>query len=400
MVPANPSWLQTALRHIQSLVTSRPTPEARAAYTTAAAALLQAYPEDASKTLFSADKTGDKPFGYLFVNLVLIDIRSSAPMLLEQLNSPEYQASSTRIAAALDIICIFIGFLVRCLEDESMDSLMMPADSLLRLRKSISETLSIAIELLRDRWDAAVAGAMGLHPDARTGKAETSTGSHRTLGWDSATNPVEDDPLTLAAIRALALWLREDDNEQLRMEATGLLDVFMDLYKKPVDGGLDFRSPILVGLEGLMTVDDGRELLLKHDGWKILTLDILETLQAYHSAIRPEDIPRAIDAARILLDVVEQESTSTAEEWMNLITSVAAWNPPDQDVQQAQEELQAIVLQLCCAVLTRASPGLRARYKHSISAIAGVAERLRVNDEVTRDAIKEVQEMLASIRVD
>lgn len=320
-------------------------------------------------------------------------------MLLEQLNNPEYQASSTRIASALDVICIFIGFLVRCLEDESLDTVIMPPDNLLKLRKGISETLSIAIEFLRDRWDAAVSGAMGLHPDARTGKAETVTGSHRTLGWDSATNPVEDDPLTLAAIRALALWLREDDNDQLRREALGLMDVFMDLYKRPADGGLDFRSPILVGLEGLMAVDEGREGLLKHDGWKLLSQDILETLRTEPTDLRSEDTSRGLDATRVLFDVVEQERAGTAEEWMNLITAVAAWNPPEQDIQQAQGELQAAVLQLSCAVLARASPGLRSRYKHSISAIAGVAERLRVTDEATGDSIREVQDTLASIRI-
>lgn len=275
----------------------------------------------------------------------------------------------------------------------------MPPDSLLKLRKGISETLSVAIELLRDRWDAAVAGTMGLHPEARTGKAETSTGSHRTLPWDSATDPVEDDPLTLAAIRALALWLREDDNDQLRREAVGLMDAFMDLYKKPDDGSLDFRSPILVALEGLMVIDEGRELLLKHEGWKILSLDILETLRTDQGAVRLEDASRGVDAARILLDVVEQERSGTAEDWMNLITAVAAWNPADQDLQQVQEELQANVLQLCCAVLARASTGMRSRYKHSISAIAGVAQRLRVKDEATRGAIKDVQDTLASINI-
>lgn len=375
--------------------------------------MLQAYPDQASKYLFSDDKTNDKPFGYLFLNLLLIDIRSSAPMLLEQLNSPEYQTTSLRLASAFDIICIFIGHLVRSLEDETLESMIMPPDSLLKLRKGISETLSVTMEFLRDRWDASVAGAMGLHPDARTGKAETSMGSRHTLGWDSMKNPAEEDPLTLAGIRALALWLREDENDQLRMEATGLMDMFMDLYRqsgsvKPSSGGLDYRSPILVGLEGLMGIDEAREILLKHDGWKTLSQDVIATMQTAPDALRAEDVSRGIDATRILLDVVEQESAGVVEEWMNLITTVAAWDPPTehpepQSLQTAAAEAQELyiaVLQLCCAILHGAAPGMRARYKHSISAIAGITKQLGSNSsQPLKESIQEIQDTLASIRI-
>lgn len=324
-------------------------------------------------------------------------------MLLEQLNSPAYHSMSLRLASAFDIICIFIGHLIRSLEDESLETMIMPPGSLLKLRKGISETLSVTIEFLRDRWDASVAGAMGLHPDARTGKAETSMGSRHTLGWDSIKNIAEEDPLILAAIRALALWLREDDNDQLRMEATGLMDMFMDLYKssKP-EHGLDFRSPILVGLEGLVTIDEGREILLKHDGWNVISQDVLRTLQTAPGHLRPQDASRSIDAAHILLDIVEQEHSGTTEDWMSLITTVAAWNPPDQEDQSSQaQEVQVAVLQLCCGVLTQATPGMRARYQHSIGAIAGIAEQLQSGDKdhLLGDSIQELQKALAAVRI-
>lgn len=103
----------------------------------------------------------------------------------------------------------------------------MSPDSLLKLRKSISETMLVAIEYLRDRWDASVAGTMGLHPNARVGTAETATGSRRTLTWDSIATSADDDPLILSAVRALALWLRE--GRQLAAAQGGLwLDGHVD----------------------------------------------------------------------------------------------------------------------------------------------------------------------------
>lgn len=371
--------------YIQKLVVSRPTPEARSAYTNVAASLLEAYPTTAPEILFSKKEIKDeKPFGYFFVNLLLIDIRSSTPMLLEQLNQPGYPRTSRRLASAFDVICIFIGYLVRSLEDESLDSLIMPPDSLLKLRKGISETMSLTIEYLRDRWDASVAGAMGLHPDARAGLSETSAGSHYTLAWDSLKNNADEDPFILSAIRTSALWLREDENDSLRKEATGLTDMFMDLYQSSSVETLDFRSPILVALEALVTLDQGRELLLSHGGWETLSKDLASIMQQTSRSGHEGKASRGIDLVRILLPIVEQESAGTAESWMNFITTVAAWDFPDQEQPPLVQEFQVSVLQLCCTLLAEASGGMRVRYRHSVSAINGIASR--VNRTVSKNS--------------
>ncbi|KAK5989067.1 hypothetical protein PT974_10565 [Cladobotryum mycophilum] len=377
VIPSDPKWQKTAVNFIRNLVTSRPTPEARSAYTNAAASLLQAYPLTTSNLLFNIEKNEEKPFPYLLINLLLIDIRSSAPILLEQLNRPEYPNTSRRLASAFDVICIFIGHLVRSLEDESLDALIMSPDNLLKLRKGISETMSVTIEYLRDRWDATFAGAMGLHPDARTSTAETSTGSHHTLTWDSLENVADEDPFILSAVRALALWLREDENEMLRKEATGLTDMLMELYQGSSSEKLDFRSPTLVALEALVTFEKGRNLLLSHNGWQTLSKDLHEILQRNTEFITEEDASRGIEIVRVLLQVAEQTSTGTAEEWMDLVTKAAAW-----DVFRQQQpppivlELQVAVLQLCCALLINASNGMRHRYVHTHSALLGISEKL------------------------
>lgn len=384
---------------MRNLVTSRPTPEARAAYTNAAAALLQVYPEEAAKLLFTEDKNDEKPFGYLFVNLLLIDVRSSAPMLLEQLNSPEYPKTSRRLASAFDVISLFIAFLLRSL-DEDGDMAMTP-DSLLKLRKGISETMSVTTEYLRDRWDASVAGAMGLHPDARTATTETSGGSRHALAWDSMKNNADEDPFTLSALRALGLWLREEENEMLRKEATGLMDMFMDLYRSSSSGNIDFRSPVLVALEGLVTLDKGRDIFLKQDGFKTLSQDLTAILQDGSRSTSAQECTRGIDTIRVLLPVVEHERAGTTEDWMNLITTVAAWDIPDQMGSSDVKEFAVAVLQLCCALLANANDGMRKRYTHSIGAICGIASRLEGSIEKgdpLREHMDDVLSTLASIR--
>ncbi|KAL2680809.1 hypothetical protein Neosp_008412 [[Neocosmospora] mangrovei] len=379
ILPRQPKWLKSVVNYIQNLVTSRPTPEARSAYTNAAASILQTYPIQGPNIIFTDAKKDDKAFSYLLINLLLIDIRSSAPTLLEQLNTPEYPKVSRRLTSAFDVISIFVGCLVQCLEDDSLETFFMTPENLLKLRKGISETMSVTAEYLRDRWDASVAGAMGLHPDARAGTTETATGTHHTLAWDSIKDNADEDMFILSAVRALALWLREDDNDSLRKETTGLMDMFMELYQTSSQEKLDFRSPILVALEGVTTMVKGRDSLLANDGWRILTSDLNSTLQHGSRTGTDEDASRATDIVRILLPIVEQETRGIPEAWMDLITAVAAWDVSDVEKPSPSpmvQEAQVAALQLCCAVLVAANSGMRKRYQYSIAAINGIAAQL------------------------
>lgn len=360
-------------------MTSRPNLAARSAYTNAAASVLQVYTAQASKLLFTENAKDDKPFAYLLINLLLIDIRSSIPTLLQQLNQPDYAALSRRLASAFDVISIFIGHLVRCLEDDSMETFTISPDSLLKLRRGISETMSVTVEYLRDRWDATFAGAMGLHPDARAANTETSTGSRQTLAWDSLAHSADEDPMILSAVRALAIWLREEDNDTLRKEATGLTDMLLELYQSSSMDKLDFRSATLVGLEALMTMQRGREIFLRNDGWNILSKDLASLLDPSGKDASDADASRGIEIVRILLSVAEAESSGTREEWMDLITTVAAWDASARNKSPTVAEFHVSVLHLCCALLIGASRGMRNRYRQSIGAVHGIVGQLRKN---------------------
>lgn len=360
------------------------------------------YPVESSRLLFSDDAKSEKPFSYLLINLSLVDLRASFPALLGQLNSPEYENSSRRLASAFDVVSAFIGFLVRILEDDDLNgplsSLMMAPDLLLKLRTSISETMSLAIEYLRDRWDASIAGAMGLHPDARVGPAKTSMGSHFTLAWDSKSDSANQDPLILAAIRALAIWLREDDNDTLRREAAGLGDMLMDLYKTSASGRLDFRLPVLVALEGIATVDEGVASLLENEGWEVLARDMLAILQAGPSE---GEAARGIEIVRVLLPIAEGEQPGSREAWMAVVTAVAAWDVPDAEPPPAVLEFQVAVLQLVTALLVNTHSSMQRRYVHSINAVVGIAERLEGRagrDPGLLESLKDVESTLGSLQ--
>lgn len=398
---SSPKWLPTVVSYIQNLVISRPNAKARAAYTNAAAELLQAYPDQAPGLLFKDKRGEEKPLGYMFVNLLLIDIRSSAPSLLQQLNTPEYPQISRRLASAFDIISVFIGFLVRSLEDESLETMVMAPDSLLKLRKGISETMSVTIEYLRDRWDASVAGAMGLHPDARSGTSNTVSGSHFTLAWDSMKNNAEEDPFIQSAARVLALWLREDDNEMLRKEATGLTDMFLDLYRSRETHILDFRLPVLVAFEALMSLHKGRTIFFEQGGWSILAKDLGDILREAPSTSSDMGPARGQEIVRVLLAALENaDNANTTDEQMDLITTVAGYHLDGQKQSQTLKEFEVAVMMLCCTVLAGAAPAVLKQYAHSVSALRGLATQLQgvvASDEGLRDDIADVLTTLSEV---
>ncbi|KAK4241685.1 e9b59b6a-f39c-4d2a-9b94-75afe2ab05bc [Achaetomium macrosporum] len=406
VLPPNPNWLPSLGKFIRDLVASRPTAAGRAAFTNLSAALLEVYPLQAPQLLFAEQGSkSDNPFSYLLINLILVDIRATLPTLLEQLNSPEYPETARRLTSAFNVVSHFIGYLVRSMDSVSDSSLpwVISPDLLLKLRKAISETMSLTTEYLRDRWDASVAGAMGLHPEARVGTANTAAGSHFTLAWDSKSDNAAADPLILAAIRALAIWIREDDNDLLRKEAAGLSDMLLDLYRDGSQGGgkLDFRRPVLVAFEGIIVEKKGREAFLDNGGWSALADDLLFILDASSTVSDENDAARGIEIVRVLLQIAEAERPGPREAWMDVVTRVAAWYVPEANQPPVVEECQVAALQLVTALLASAHPGMQKRYVHSTSAVLGIANQLKgkiSGDKALEEALEDVLGTLAGLR--
>ncbi|KAK6595608.1 hypothetical protein H4I96_09927 [Botrytis cinerea] len=394
-LPRNPKWLKSIVVLLRELVNRKPTLAGRVAYTQAAAALLQAYPVTCPSLLFNDEnlhtsnknESNSKPFSYLFVNLLLIDLRSSFPSLLAKLNNSDYSNISQRLAAAFDVLSSFIGYL------------------------DIAETMSLAIEYLRDRWDASIAGASGLHPSARAGTTATSEGTRLTLTWDSIQDKVTTDPLILASIRALAIWIREDENENLRKESAGMMDMFIELYKISTMDEPDFRYPILLALEGIMTTEDGVEAFLNQDGWQVVSEDLLLILSRvadttpptkFQSSITAE-AARGLQIVRILLAVIDEESTSfIKQEWLTLISTTSAIKLAASSSSSVAIELHIAMLQLSTALLSKSGDGMRKRYSKDQEAQRKMAEELEVivGNMGDKQEAAEFKELLSDVILD
>ncbi|KAI1417664.1 DUF1941-domain-containing protein [Hypoxylon sp. FL1857] len=415
LVPRNPKWLGSVAKLIRNLSTNRPTAASRSAYTNCAGALLLVYPESTPQLLFLDEKDSSKPFSYLFINLILVDLRATLPSLLAKLNDSEYPRISQRLTSALDILTAFIGQLIAWMEEldnpkpgtnPTSTWLKMPPDLVLKLSSSIAETLAVTMEYLRDRWDASVAGAQGLHPEARTASAHTDFGSRKTLAWDTKDESAATDAFILSAIRAIALWVRDDDGDVLRKEGAGLMDMFMELYQSSSSAssqpnGLDYRLPILAALEGVLRTSKGIQAFNSYNGWNILSADMLKILEdsSTSSILQEADIIRGTRIALVLQIVAESEGVPP-EDWMGIVTAVAAYDVPMAEG-NAQDgtllDFQADVLQLATTLLTNANPGMRKRYVHSASAIRGIAGQLRGRIEGDSETAKELDDVLSAL---
>ena len=261
---------------------------------------------------------------------------------METLASPQYPPTALRLAATYDVVGSFISSLVR-LPDPYDDNkatpaqhvLDIPPDLLLRLRKNLAETMSLTIEFLRDRWDAAVSGAAGLHPSALPTPRHNPGGpsAPRALTWESPTVALDADPIVVAGSRALALWLHEDENAQLRTEAAGITDVLLALYSLDVDvpgiQGTDYRTHVLLALEGLTATPAGVESFLAQDGWAKLADDLQSCMQNVSGSQKGAYPYRVLSIIRVLLAVVESEETAqTKDEWLKFISFLARMKAP------------------------------------------------------------------------
>ncbi|KAI3336654.1 DUF1941-domain-containing protein [Xylariaceae sp. AK1471] len=246
----NPKWLRPISRLIQDMASSKQTEDGRRAYTHCAAALLGAYPETAPGSLFSDDPSSSKPIAYLFVKMVQVDILSTLHALIPKLNTTEYPSLSSRIAAALDIMTSFVGFLITAADDSAIQQGLTP-DRIIKLHEDLVRMIGDVMEYLRDRWDDFLVGARGI---------ESTQTSRRSIF---------EDPITPAAIRLVATWLRDDDGETLRTQAAGLTDLFAELYKMNLSSTEipELRLPILAALEGILQTSNGREAFNTNDFW-------------------------------------------------------------------------------------------------------------------------------------
>lgn len=365
--------------------------------------------KEGSQVLFGArdkeKKSDKKPDSYIFVTVLLIDIRSTIPSLQEKLHSAEYPEISERIANAYEITSAFIGYLVHFEATDSdneddgpgpMFSAPMPVDLLMKLRVNISEVMSLTIEHLRDRYDSSTAGAAGLHPSARAPNGGSS--NPLPIAWDTSSGILKD-PLTLSQLRPLSLWLSGEENDALRREASGIMDVLLSLYRDT--SNRDFPPAVLLCLEGIIEIPEGVEAFLREEGWAILAADLDHILRI------GQEHAHGIEIVRVLLRVAEADVTGPAkEEWMSIVDlarqSVAhapKTTDPDPDLDL---DLGVAICQLAVELMVRAPRNIRNRRRDAVVELRKhakallLAKRDGVSGDV-RDGLEEVVQGLDSL---
>lgn len=384
--PANLTWLSSLVGFIyQSYLTQQSpiTAKNREAAVSLAATSLHSFPLIFPSLLFGgarlADSSDDsKPLSYLFVKLLIVDIRSSIPSLQTSVKSNDLHMLE-RIAASYDILSAFVGFLIQLLGEYPglpTPPVQISPSLLLQLRADISEAMSLTIEFFRDRFNIFTSQPIN----------SNLIDSIPTPGMVAA-----KDPLTLSQLRTLALWLREDDNDALREEASSLIDVFLTLYLLD-NQSLEFRSPILIALEGILNVPEGVEAFLAADGWSVLTLDLQNIL-----SLSSGDTHRGIEIVRILLTVAESDFVGPAkDDWMEIINFACS----DSSYASSDElELKVSIAQLAVEVLTRAPRNLRRKWMGAanqlLATVMGILRREHLENSV-RDGAEEVVYALQS----
>lgn len=407
-----PHWLPilTSLIHKTVLYAdeeSSNTAEACSAVGSLIATLLDNYRASFPSLLFCSTANEAR---LTFINHVIVEIRSAMPSLQELLHMPQYTIRSSQLVACYDVLSNFIGFLISTLDSDVEDGSLTPTipalqdpSTLLRLRRDISETMSLTIEHLRERFDASNAGAKGLHPDSRARDPSSSITTPLSLTLEESTS-MSKDPLTVAEINTLSLWLRDDDNDALRNEAAGLMDLFTHLYNQKDRESAEtddtkhdvsnddkqhqhsfshmYKNAIPVTLSGILQTPIGVESFLAEGGWEAMaaTLD----LASKEGTLKDEY--EGAEVARLLTTVVEGDFTGPSkEQWMPLIqVSIAAAQnaisrPTDQRDDGTLVDLSIATGQLAVALYEKAPAALKRRYKHSI-------DRLRHLTDVAAEA--------------
>ena len=376
-------------------------------------ALLKKYGYSCSSLLFGPVASNSR---LNFVDSVIIELRSVIPSLQESLHKPEYIELSARLAACYDVISNFIGCLINILESDDDNTpfagtlpILQDPSTLLRLRRDISETMSLTIDHLRERFDASNAGAKGLHLNSQARDPSTSTDAPLNLTLEVPTS-MGRDPLTLAEIRALSLWLRDDDNNALRTEAAGLMDLFMYLYQhKHLDHGSlehthlqEYTAAIHIALEGILQSLEGVEAFLAESGWDALVANLQLAIESNETADKFEGAA----AGRVLIMVIETDCTGpTKNEWMPLVqiavlaSRLATQPKPGYDARPGVD-LAIAMGNLALALWDRAPKGVRRRYEGTMSELQRATEEIgsTANSSLAKEMMEDLEDLVSALR--
>ncbi|KAI1632842.1 Neurochondrin-domain-containing protein [Biscogniauxia mediterranea] len=397
LIPPHPQWLEPVVKLVKNLAAGKQSEADRCAYTNCAATLLQIYPHQAPQLLFSDDPASSKPFAYLLVTMLQVDFHATVHRLFSMTEDPGYPKVSKRLASALEVVTAFIGHLIGSIDDEDESTsaktsenmrLTLSPEHILKIRMDIARTIAEAMEYLRDRLDAVLLADRGHDSKEIADTQDPSGQGPEKLAWDVAKYNFLEDPITPAAIRLIAIWLRDDDGEELRKQGAGLMDLFVEIYEKNIthvetQNTPELRMPILSALEGVLETKRGIEMADAHSLWPVLSLDLSNILldSARQNPLAPVDYMRGSFVCHALQTLLNQEGT-TRLSWLLIADSVATYQVPPVDPDASDELVKAILefqmdaLQIAVELLRKVSPDMRTINKKTVELLKNVAEEI------------------------
>ncbi len=153
-------------------------------------------------------------------------------------------------------------------DDGGSDDLPFSPGLLLRMREDISNTCSLTMDYLRDRFEAWEAHKT-IHRRGRGSIA--ATGRFESVHKDSGLPNMAEDPLVLQQLLMLSFWIREDDSDTLKTEAASkMVQVIMGLYG--MAEGL--RGPLLMLLGSCDWFPNALKDIRGSSGWKAMVADL------------------------------------------------------------------------------------------------------------------------------
>ena len=195
-------------------------------------------------------------------------------------------------------------------------------------------------------------------------------------------------------MRALAFWLRED--ESLREEAGGIVDVFLGLWTRGPEAGVDYRPWIVAAFEGVVKERHGREVFVQLKAWRVVWEDLKCNVddEAEHQL--------ALEEARVLETFVRAEEFSDgtwARELVKFVVdTTATWG-------RERLELGAVLLSLAseCVLATQGPSG---RFlQREVEQLRTVHSRFAVmvspyhGDEEERDLVESLENIQSILAV-
>jgi hypothetical protein len=389
---------------VRAVILKSPTIKTRNSVVTFVASLLRGFPAGGqfADLLFRDTRAlsddSSNPFSYLFINLLLIDVRTTIPLLMETLGSSSYSTTTLRLAASYDIISSFIMYLLQNLGDDtdfkegSQFSAILPPDLLLKLRRDFSETFSLTLEFFRDRWEATVTGVSGLDASARV-----DPDAPLAITWDNPSVAPSEDPILLAGLRALSLWLREDDNPQLHEQAIGIMDMLIPLYLSSAapDSKIDFRHPILTAFLGIFPASENAvQSFLDQKGWKVLADDLEISFRLLGSySLQPVPL-HTHDLIRVFILIVESDAVPRSPNlWMEIVRQMANCTIPSVEDGQALETLVGgwqLVVALVMKAPTQIKKTIIQELRDIVTKARIISKEVGKLDPGTREGLTEV----------